>query len=325
MKRALSALLALLLLPALACADTLGAWLPYWDASAAINEAQTLPLDRAMAFAALFDADGRPILPPEAEELLWDMQVAFAGTDAQVYLSVVNDQQTRSGTVGKSNALLHRLLGSDKAMEQHIDDLIMLVDSARVDALEIDYENLGDDEPLWQRFTLFIERLYAQLQRDGIALRVVLPWDAPRYAALPQGPEYTVMCYNLYGAHSGPGPKADIAFLAEIAALYADAPRPLRIAFATGGYDWSANGVESITQQEAERRLALLAMAPTRDAASGALTASYTLDGVSHTLWYADGETLRLWQECMAAFDGFDLFRLGGNDLNTLTPEVITP
>lgn len=320
MKRALSVLLALLLLPSCACAHRLGAWLPYWDASAALEEAQTLPLHRAIAFAALFDIDGRPILPPEAEALLWDMQVAFAGTDTQVYLSVVNDQQTRSGTVDKSNALLHRLLGSDKAMAQHIDDLIMLVDAARVDALEIDYEHLGSDEALWQRFTLFIERLYAQLRRDGIALRVVLPWDAPRYAALPQGPEYTVMCYNLYGTHSGPGPKADLAFLAEIAALYADAPRPLRMAFATGGYDWSSGGVESLTQQEAQRRLTLAKVTPMRDAASGALTASYTLDGVSHTLWYADGETLRLWQECMAAFDGFDLFRLGGNDLNTLTP-----
>ncbi|MBP3452476.1 MAG: hypothetical protein J6M20_02035 [Clostridia bacterium] len=325
MKRALSALLALLLLPVCACADRLGAWLPYWDASAAIQEGQALDLDRAIAFAATFDEHGRPFLAEEAEDLLWDMQIAFAGTDTQVYLSVVNDQETRSGTVGKSNALLHQLLRSDKAMAQHIDDLIMLVDAARVEAVEIDYENLGSDEALWQRFTLFIEQLYQHLQRDGIALRVVLPWDTPRYATLPQGPEYTVMCYNLYGTHSGPGPKADIAFLAEIAALYADAPRPLRMAFATGGYDWSANGVESLTQQEAERRLALLQVTPTRDAASGALTATYTMDGISHTLWYADGETLRLWQECMAAFDGFDLFRLGGIRPTTLSPEVITP
>ncbi len=325
MKRALSALLALLLLPGCAWADGLGAWLPYWDASAALEEAQALTLDHAIAFAALFDEDDRPMLPPEAEDLLWDMQVAFVGTDTQVYLSVVNDQQTRSGTVGKSTALLHRLLGSDKAMERHIDDLIMLVDSARVDALEIDYENLGSDAALWQRFTLFIAQLHQFLQRDGIALRVVLPWDAPRYATLPEGPEYTVMCYNLFGTHSGPGPKADYAFLTEIAQLYADAPRPLRMAFATGGYDWSAAGVESLTQQEAERRLALLGATPARDATSGALTATYTMDGASHTLWYADGETLRLWQEHMAAFDGFDLFRLGGNHLPTPSIEENAP
>lgn len=320
MKRILS-LLALLLLPACACADSLGAWLPCWDASAAIQEGQTLHLDRAVAFAASFDEGGRPVLSDEAEALLWDMQVAFAGTDTQVYLSVVNDTPTEA----KSAALLRRLLLSDKAMEQHMDDLIMLVDSTRIEALEIDYENLGDDAALWQRFTLFIERLHALLDQDGISLRVVLPWDAPKHATLPQGPEYTVMCYNLYGTHSGPGPKADFAFLEEIAALYADAPRPLRMAFATGGFDWSASGVESLTQQEAERRLALLGVTPTRDAASGALTASYTMNGASHTLWYADGETLRLWQQHTPGFDGTDLFRLGGNRTTTMTPEVIAP
>ncbi|MBQ7306277.1 MAG: hypothetical protein IJW85_08720 [Clostridia bacterium] len=321
MKRIFSLLLALLVLPACARADSLGAWLPYWDASAAIQEGQGLDLDRAIAFAAAFDKDGRPFLTGEAEDLLWDMQVAFAGTDTQVYLSVVNDTPSEA----KSTALLRRLLHSDKAMEQHMDDLIMLVDATRVEALEIDYENLGDDAALWQRFTLFIERLHAQLTQDGISLRVVLPWDAPRYATLPQGPEYTVMCYNLYGTHSGPGPKADFAFLDKIAALYADAPRPLRMAFATGGFDWSASGVESLTQQEAERRLALLSVTPSRDAASGALTASYTMNGASHTLWYADGETLRLWQEHTPGFDGADLFRLGGNRTTTMTPEVIAP
>lgn len=326
MKRLLTALLTLLMcLPACAGASGLGAWLPCWAASAALEEAQALPLDRAVAFSALFDENGQVILPEDAETLLLDMQVAFAGTDTQVYLSVVNDQQTRSGTQGKSVALLRRLLKDDQAIRRHIDDLILLVDASRVEALEIDYENLGDDTELWQQFVLFIDQLYQQLQRDGIHLRVVLPWDAPRYASLPQGPEYTVMCYNLYGAHSGPGPKADYAFLEEIAGLYANFPGTVRMAFATGGYDWSAAGVESLTQQQAENRLARLNITPTRDAASGALTAAYTMEGESHTLWYADGETLLLWQDRMATFDGIDLFRLGGNDLNTLTTKENAP
>lgn len=310
----LALLCALLLLP---CgAGAAGAWLPYWDASAALEEAEACApyLDRVCAFAAAFDGDDRPVLPKEAADLLLDMQVAFAGTDSQVYLSVVNDTPTQP----KSAPLLRRLLGTDEAMSRHMDDLIMLVDSARVEAIEIDYENLGDDAALWQRFTLFIERLHALFAQDGIALRVVLPWDAPKYATLPQGPEYTVMCYNLYGPHSGPGPKADFAFLEEIARLYADVPGPVRMAFATGGFDWSAAGVESLTQQEAEARLNRQGVIPRRDAASGALTADYTLNGTAHTLWYADGETLRLWQEHTPGFDGADLFRLGGNGLNTL-------
>ena len=36
-----------------------------------------------------------------------------------------------------------------------------------------------------------------------------MPMDAP-YSV---GPEYMVMLYNLYGLHSGPGPKADGPFI----------------------------------------------------------------------------------------------------------------
>ena len=308
MKRILSFLCALLLLPL--PAHALGAWLPWWDAAAAREEAAALApyLSRVCAFAASFDKNDRLSLSPQARSLLWDMQVTFAGTDAQVYLSVVNDTPVEA----KSTSLLRRLLASDEAMERHINDLLLLIDTSRVEALEIDYENLGSDTGLWQQFTVFIEKLHLLLEQDDIALRVVLPWDAPKYTTLPYGPEYSVMCYNLHGPHSGPGPKADFAFLQEVARLYANVPGPVRMALATGGFDWSSGGVESLTQQQAEARLARLNIAPARDQASGALTAAYTLEGAAHTLWYADGRTLRLWQEQLPGFAGFDLFRLGG-------------
>lgn len=310
----LALLCALLLLPS--GAGAAGAWLPYWDAASALEEAAAVApqLDRVCAFAATFNEADRPILSDDAAELLLNLQVAFAGTDTPVYLSVVNDTAAEA----KNTALLHRLLATDETISRHIDDLLLLVDSARVEALEIDYENLGGDAALWQRFTLFIQRLYAQLEADGVSLRVVLPWDAPQYAALPQGPEYTVMCYNLYGPHSGPGPKADFAFLDRIAQLYAEVPGTVRMALATGGFDWSPSGVESLTQQQAEALLNSQGVTPRRDEASGALTADYTLRGASHTLWYADGLTLQLWQERLTGFDGIDLFRLGGNGPNAL-------
>lgn len=322
MKRILSTLCALLLmLPHQASA--MGAWLPCWDASAALEEASALAdqLDQVCTFAASFDQGGRLILPEEARSLLLELQVAFAGTDTEVYLSVVNDLDSEA----KSTRLLERLLATDTSLNSHIDDLIMLVDSTRVEFLEIDYENLGSDTRLWQRFTSFIEKLYQLLEQDGISLRVVLPWDAPRYALLPHGPEYSVMCYNLYGLHSDPGPKADFAFLEEIAALYAGIPN-VRMALASGGFEWSANETRSLTQQQAETLLQRYDITPVRDETSGALTASYTLDGTSRTLWYADAQTLRLWQEHLPGFAGFDLFRLGGNNTaDWLTHLMSTP
>ena len=145
----------------------------------------------------------------------------------------------------------------------------------------------------------------------------MLPWDTPKYAALPVGPEYTVMCYNLYGYHSGPGPKADLDFLKTTCELYAALPVKARMAFATGGFDWHGDQIDALTQAQAVALLNDAQATPTRDANSAALTATFTADGETHEVWYADAQTLAAWRDACAAygFTGFDLFRLGGNDL----------
>ena len=90
------------------------------------------------------------------------------------------------------------------------------------------------------------------------------------------------------------------------------------MAFATGGFDWHGSKIDSLTQREAADQLASACVQPERDPASGALYASYDAAGETHTVWYADGATLALWRDTCAAegFTSFDLFCLGGNDLN---------
>lgn len=315
MKRLLLILL-VLCLPAQALAEGIGAWLPYWNADAAMTDAEQLAdsLDEVVAFAAVFDPKGRPVLPDGAEKLLLDAQVAFAGTATKVYLSVVNDQQNgKGGYDSKSAALVRRLLKDDRAMERHMDDLLLLLDQSEADGLELDYENFGSDRELYAHYAQLIERMYAILEKDGLGLRVVLSWDAPRYMTLPEGPEYTVMCYNLYGYHSGPGPKADFAFLDQVKALWADVPGTVRMAFSCGGFLWQGGKVTAaLNQQSAEALLAQKGITPARDASSGALTATFTHEGRKATLWYADGATLQGWRAHMTEFDGTDIFCLGG-------------
>lgn len=315
MKRLL--LLCLVLcLPVQALAEGVGAWLPYWNASSAMEDAEALAgsLDEVIVFAAVFDQKGHPVLPDGAEKLLLDAQMAFAGTQTKVYLSVVNDQENgKGGYENKSAALVRRLLKDDRAMDRHVDDLLLLLDQSEADGLELDYENFGSDKALYARYAQLIERLYAILEKDGLGLRVVLSWDAPRYMTLPEGPEYTVMCYNLYGYHSGPGPKADLAFLDQVKALWADVPGTVQMAFACGGFLWQGGKVTAaLDQQSAEALLTQEGIVPIRDASSGALTATFTYEGKKSTLWYADGETLQGWRAHMAQFDGTDIFCLGG-------------
>lgn len=314
------ALTAGLMLTAHAQALQYGAWLPYWEPDAALAEMETLAdrLDEVIAFAALFDTADQPLMLPETETLLKDLQKAYHGTDTTVFLSIVNDLQTGDGQYdNKSTALLSRLFASDDAISRHLEALVQLVDDYSLAGLELDYENLKSDAQLWQQYVNFLQRVWAYCARDGLRLRVVLPWDAPKYAQLPQGPEYSVMCYNLYGTHSGPGPKADIAFLQQTCALYQPLGAGVRMAFATGGFDWHGDQITDLTQEEAADQLLLAGTEPTRDADSGAMTATYVADGETHVIWYADAQTLALWRDtCMEnGFTAFDLFRLGGNDL----------
>lgn len=318
MKR-LILLLLLLCLPLQASAESIGVWVPYWKASAAMEDALALTeeLDRVVVFAAVFDPKGKPNLHEGVQKLLLRARSTFTDGQTKVYISIVNDQQKeRGGYNSKTKDLVKQLLKNDKALEKHLDDLLLLLDQSEADGLELDYENFGSDKELYARYVQLIERLYEILSQDGLGLRVVMSWDAPKYVTLPEGPEYTVMCYNLYGSHSGPGPKADLSFLQQVAALWRDVPGTVRMAFATGGFLWKGGKAElALTQQEAEQLLAERGITPERNAASGALTASFIHEGDKAVLWYADGETLRRWQAEMTEFDGTDIFCLGGNNV----------
>lgn len=309
-------ILLVLCLPLQACAESVAAWLPYWKADAALEDAQALAekLDAAVVFASVFDQKGKPVMPDGAESLLLQARYAFADSRTKVYISIVNDQEKpRGGYHSKTAELIKRLLWNDRAMEKHIDDLLLLLDRSEADGLELDYENFGSDTALYARYACLIEKLYEVLSADGLGLRVVLSWDAPKYMTLPEGPEYTVMCYNLYGYHSGPGPKADTDFLNRVAALWRDVPGTVRMAFAAGGFLWKGGKVVSaLTQEEAETLLKERGVKPVRDAGSGALTASFFHEGGKAVLWYADGETLKCWRTQMKEFDGTDIFCLGG-------------
>ena len=317
----LLAALCLLASPALAQSFSYGAWLPYWQYDDSMAEMQSLTgtLHEAVAFECLFDKNDNLLMLPEAETLLTSLRETCRNTDVKLYLSVVNDVEVSAGHYeNKSKPLLERLFADETAESRHLEALTGLIDRYQLTGLELDYENLKGDTALWTKYASWIARLWTLCARDGINLRIVLPWDAPKYATLPAGPEYSVMCYNLYGTHSGPGPKADVDFLHQTCALYQPLLPNVRMAFATGGFDWHGSKIDSLTQREAANQLENACVQPERDPASGALHTSYDAAGETHTVWYADGATLALWRDTCAAegFTSFDLFCLGGNDLN---------
>ena len=296
------------------------AWLPYWDADAALKESLdfTDSFESLVCFEAYFDTNGDWLLPPDSERIL--EQLRARGTS--VCLSLVNDiQQADQSFVHKSRDFLEQNLLTPEARQAHIEQILSLIRSTGVDALEIDYENFKKNTELWSGFTEFLGALYPVLNENGVRLRVVMESNAPEYAVFPEGPVYICMCYNLYGTHSGPGPKADEAFLRKLGESWKAMPGEVHMAFATGGFLWAGDKAEkALTEQQALRWLEQNGKTPVRDRKSGALWTSIRSGGEKHTIWYADGATLAFWRSTLQSmgYAHFDLFRLGGNTADSL-------
>ena len=228
---------------------------------------------------------------------------------------------TDGTVIQKSADLLEQLLSSRTSRSAHIAQLMKLIDQLGISGIELDYENMKSDTRLWKLYAKFLEELFPILEHNGVRIRAVMECQAPQYAEFPAGPEYICMCYNLYGYHSGPGPKADRAFLEKLGERWKNVPGEVRMAFATGGFLWADNTVvKAMTEEEAAEYLEQKGITAKRDAGSGALTARYQGDQ-EYSVWYADGETLSVWRETLQTmgYQHFDVFRLGGNCYTSLS------
>ncbi len=298
-------------------------WMVYWDNETAISESSALSsvMGSISVFAAYFKQDDGIVFPQTSEDTLQAVRGAY-GTSVKTYLTFVNDIKYDNGESSlKDVDLLKRLFSSSTRMNAHIDEIISLAKQKGVDGIEIDYEDIKGDDALWQLFSEFLTALKDKTSSEGLELRVVLETSALGKAAFPAGPEYVVMIYNLYGSHSDePGPKADESFILETAAKSVCLGPNVCFAFATGGFDWSSIGeITSLNEKDAIETVQATNSTPVRDKSSGALSFTYQNEA-SHTVWYADGETLCFWMDTAktAGIKNFALWRLGGNSEKSL-------
>lgn len=130
----------------------------------------------------------------------------------------------------------------------------------------------------------------------------------------PVGPEYVMMCYNLYGYGPEQGPKADPAFLNKMVDKMEHLGGNINFALANGGYDWTEDeDVSQVQTAKIEEIIAKYGLTPTRDANSSDLIISYTDDdGLMHTIWYADEQTIEAWKQVIKSrgHEQFSIWRL---------------
>lgn len=297
--------------------DLLSAWAVYWDDDDVLSEVDGFGgrLESLEYFGAYFDAQNRLFVPEETAALRAKVQQTYGGAVPWPgYLTFINDRLlTEGGSSLKDTELLYALLSTPDARQAHIENILTLTEDGGYDGVEIDYEAIREDTVLWKHFIDFVTALSTETARRGLPLRVVLepgiPYDTLTF---PEGPEYVIMCYNLYGPGSEPGPKADDAFLLELIEKTASLPGRRNFAIATGGFDWAGETTTALSQQEARTLAAQENAYPQRDSGSQALSFSYSLDDTVHQVWYADSVTLAHWADLIrdAGDFGVSLWRL---------------
>lgn len=284
--------------------EKMSAWITYWDTDDAMAQIADLDgrLESLEYFAAYFDAQNQLFIPDKITQLREKVKQTYGEPlPWSSYLTFVNDKLLLEGESSlKDTDLLYALLAEPTTRQMHIQDILFLTESGGYDGVEIDYEAIRKDMALWQHFIDFITELSCETTQRGLLLRVVLEPGIP-YEALsfPEGPEYVIMCYNLHGPGSEPGPKADDAFLLELTKKTSRLPGRKNFAIATGGFEWAGDAVAALSQKEAHALARQKNVVQQRDAGSQALSFSYSCGDIVHQVWYADSITLEHWMNLL--------------------------
>lgn len=309
---------------------TFHGWVVYWDAARgeqellAVNKAKTgVVYDGVSYFGAYYDKYGQLVVP---QKFLSEVTVR-----ENRFLTIVNDKENADGTVSlKDTSFVADILKSDDERKQHVKEILDLAHSYGYNGVEIDFERVWKDEKVRTNFVAFLSVLQEQAKKRKMALRVILEPSVDYSSVnLPKGPTYVIMAYNLFGTHSGPGPKADYQFLRKVAHTLASVPRPHGVALSTGGCYWASNGVKKfIATTEAIRLAEKYNAVPKRDILSGALHFTYTDEEcITVTIWYADEVTIQQWVKRLKPYqlDDISIWRMGDHEvMYDLSDTVVT-
>jgi hypothetical protein len=294
------------------------AWLAYWDLDAGEKDLVQLgkKVGKLSYFGAYFDEFDRLFIPSELGEI--KNVHKRRKSHAETYLSFVNDKKMLSGAIVlKDIEVLRRIFSNEGLLNKHIDDIIALTSQGDFDGIEIDYERIWKDEGIGKQFVSFADKLYKRAKDKNLKLRIVLEPNTPFSAvSFTKGPEYVVMFYNLFGIHSGPGPKANKEFIEKLLVKMDGLPGEKAAAFSTGGCLWGSDGKKQwITEQEAMKLATTHKVVPQRDPASQSLFFEYESSGVRNQVWFVDIDGLIYWSSLAKAkgIDRINIWRLGGN------------
>lgn len=176
--------------------------------------------------------------------------------------TIVNDVISLQQNILKDPGIIHNLLCDDSSIKRHIADIISVIRNDGVDGIEIDYEKINYEDK--EQFIKFIKLLSGELHNNNKLLNIVLSADifygkklffAEEDLSIISGCVDTVkiMCYNLHGPFSQPGPVATVEWIDQVMRVVTkNIPREkICIAIALHGFDWSVGKTYYLTYKEA--------------------------------------------------------------------------
>ncbi len=300
-------------------------WITYWDTENVYKELEVLGdnLHSVMFFAAYFNANKDLFIPEKFIDQMNTLKNTLEKDDVATYLTIVNDIELENGTSSlKDTDILNSFFEDSNTINQHVYQIIEIVEKNHFSGIEIDYEGIKNDYDLWSKYAGFLERLNEECIAKNIKLRVVLePGLHIEKVDLPKGPTYVVMLYNLFGYHSGPGPKANESFIINSINKFDQSELCIRYALSVGGFQWTNNKVKPLTEKMVNELIETYNISPKRDLVSKSLNFEYKdQEGINHIVWYGDDITIKQWQDIIikSGHNQIDIWRLGSNDLDTL-------
>ncbi|MCV9884509.1 glycosyl hydrolase family 18 protein [Metabacillus halosaccharovorans] len=299
-------------------------WLVDWAYEKSIEETSESieHIDNILLFTTYFTESGEFHQTEESINLIDQVLQEKDFKEKDIYLTIINDQFMNDGTVVHKNPeLLKNLLSTETSRREHIEKILTYVKGYSIDGIEIDYEKIPLD--LTDEFLLFAKDLDKALEEASLSLRILLEPSFPvDHYPLPESLNYVVMAYNLYGPHSGPGPKANYEFLDNLVEKFPNYSGNIGIALSTGGFSWQEGTVKSLTNQQIQDLIDQYNPQQSRDEKSGVMFFEYIESGENVEVWYADSTTLTLWSEYLlenGEYTDFTFWRSGGLTGETLT------
>jgi spore germination protein YaaH len=224
------------------------------------------------------------------------------------------------------------LLGDPAVMNQHITDIVTLVNRENYAGIDIDYENLKATDR--QSFTTFVTHLAQALHAQSKVLSVALfakttdAGDNQRnvaqdYEAIGEAvDEARLMAYDYHWDSSPPGPVAPISWVRDVLA-YAKTripPHKIVLGIPVAGYDWVDGHGQPVTWQQCVQLATTFNTSVRYNGRYEAPWFRYTdTQGRQHEVWFENADSTKAKLDTIRAYGirGVYLWMYGGADGQT--------